>query len=138
MVTSTSMARITKKQLAKALGRLKTILGPAGDNLALDHNSYFGGWKIVERTLNSEGDIFGAKRRSASEMLDVINFAIEVNWLREERGYWSFPPAGTSIECEKCGERMQPRNSSWVRSSGIVVHLQKKDGTSCGHRNKIK
>ena len=59
------MPRVTQAPLAKALGRLKELPGPAGEKLALDHNSAFGGWKIIEVTPNSETDIFGTKRRTA-------------------------------------------------------------------------
>lgn len=45
---------------------------------ALDHQAVYGGYQIVQYSGVNGGEHlpFGTKRRSASEMVDVMNFAI--------------------------------------------------------------
>ena len=69
--------RITKASLISHLKLFLKAMNLDASQYALDHNSVYGGYVIVKlHEDTSESHPFGAKRRTAKELADLLNFAI--------------------------------------------------------------
>ncbi len=78
------MARTTQEQVHAAFARLCSELGPAGDDLSLDHNSAYGGWAIAQNdgARYPFGGFMSAGRLPAGEFVRAMHFAIAALELR--------------------------------------------------------
>lgn len=75
--------RTTRKELEGALNTLTTLLNKPKTGIGswrLDHNSAYGGWKVVE-IVNDGGaihDIYTSARVSPSVLYEKLSFAIYI------------------------------------------------------------
>lgn len=85
--TTRKMVTNQFKLLCEALGKKQSDSYKDKGAWNLEYIAYYGGYSIVEfLESGGEGQPFGARRRSASEMFDVINFALRAVELDRNNG----------------------------------------------------
>ena len=74
------------ERLAEATGKTVATKDNGWVGLSLEHNSVYGGWRIVETVEDVSGEYepFGTQRRPAREMADVMRFALYAIPSRDE------------------------------------------------------